>query len=282
MAEVGPAQPFALDAYLRRVDLPHRPPADAAGLAAMQRAHRLAIPFENLDIPLGRGINLAPEAVFDKLVTRRRGGYCFEQNQLFRSALAAIGFDVRPLLARVWLMAEGTPPLTHTLNLVTIDGLPWIADAGFGGSFTPPMPLQDSVVTDTPDGAAHRLRREGETWMLERAGDVGATDGRFTETRDWQRQYSFALSDVAPIDLELSNHWTSGRPNTRFTLLKVVSRILPDGFASLVDRQLSLHQAGQDESREIASAAMYRQTLSHIFGLELSEEEVDRLQLFTA
>ena len=89
-----------LPAYLARIALPAPPAPDAEGLAAVQRAHRLVIPFENLDIPLGRGISLDPDAVFDKLVTRGRGGYCFEQNQLFLRALHAMGFTARPLLAR--------------------------------------------------------------------------------------------------------------------------------------------------------------------------------------
>ncbi|WP_438452424.1 arylamine N-acetyltransferase, partial [Listeria monocytogenes] len=73
---------FDLTAYLARIDLPETPVADVDGLAALQRAHRLAIPFENLDVKLGRGVAIDSASVFDKLVTRRRGGYCFEQNRL--------------------------------------------------------------------------------------------------------------------------------------------------------------------------------------------------------
>ena len=98
---------FDLDAYLARIALKERPLADAEGLAMLQRSHRLAIPFENLDIILGRGIRIDSESVFAKLVTAKRGGYCFEHNRLFLDALTALGFEARPLLARVWLGAEG-------------------------------------------------------------------------------------------------------------------------------------------------------------------------------
>jgi N-hydroxyarylamine O-acetyltransferase len=266
-----------LSAYLARIGLGAAPNPDAAGLAAMQRAHRLAIPFENLDIPLGNGVSIDPGHVFDKLVTRRRGGYCFEQNQLFLRALRAAGFDARPLLARVWLMAESMPPLTHTFNLVTIDGREWIADAGFGGSFSPPMPLEDGATSQMADGTAHRLARRDGGWILERAGDPAATDGRSHDTRDWQPQYSFTTAPVEAIDLELSNHWTSTRPGTRFLTMQIVSLILPDGFAALTDGRLSLHRAGATENRAIADAADYRTVLASIFGLELSAGEVDRL-----
>jgi N-hydroxyarylamine O-acetyltransferase len=273
--------PFDLPAYLARIGLDAAPTPDAAGLAILQRAHRLAIPFENLDIPLGRGIDIAPDAVFAKLVTGRRGGYCFEQNRIFLRALHALGFVARPLLARVWLLADGVPPLTHTFSLVTIDGRDWIADAGFGGSFSPPLPLEDGAGVTAADGTSHRLLRDDAFgWMLERAGDPGATDGRSADHRDWQRQYSFTLAPVEDIDLALSNHWTSTRPGTRFLTLKVVSLILPDGFASMVDTQLAIHRDGGNESRAIADSREYRTVLADVFGLVFTPEEVDRLALF--
>ena len=144
---------FDLDAYLARLEMPARPTRDMAGLARLQFQHRQRVPFENLDVRLGRGIAIDSAAVFAKLVTARRGGYCFEHNRLFLDALAALGFTARPLLARVWLGAQDTPPLTHTLSLVTIDGSDWIADTGFGGSFAPVMPLADGADAIAPDGA---------------------------------------------------------------------------------------------------------------------------------
>lgn len=272
--------PIDLDTYMARIGLGIRPEADAEGLAAVQRAHRLAIPFENLDVRLGRGISLDPEHVFDKLVHKRRGGYCFEQNQLFLRAITALGFDARPLLARVWLMADGVPPLTHTLNLVHIDGQDWIADAGFGGSYSPPMPLIDGAAATGPDGAQFRLRTDPDYgWLLERKGDPKATDGR-TLHDDWQLQYSFTLTSVATIDLALSNHWTSTKPDTRFTTLSVVSIVLPSGFASLTDRHYTRRNGDQLVEAEIESVTAYRLRLSFVFGIVLDDVEVGGLGLF--
>ncbi|TZG29073.1 arylamine N-acetyltransferase family protein [Sphingomonas montanisoli] len=272
--------PIDIDAYLARIGLGLLPEADAAGLAAVQRQHRLSIPFENLDVRLGRGISLDPEHVFDKLVNRRRGGYCFEQNQLFLRALTALGFDARPLLARVWLMADGVPPKTHTLNLVTIDGMQWIADAGFGGSYSPPMPLIAGPEVEAPDGSRYRLSiHEDHGWFLERKGHPALTDGR-TLVEDWQPQYSFTLDPVASIDLELSNHWTSTRPDTRFTTLSVVSLVLPSGFASLTDAHYTRRNGDQHVEAEIESATAYRLRLNFVFGIALDEVEVMGLGLF--
>lgn len=278
-----------LSAYLRRLSLDTAPPGNAEGLAHVQAAHRQAIGFENLDVRLGRPIRIDPEAVFDKLVTRGRGGYCFEQNRLFGDMLHALGMPNRPLLARVWLGVAGTdvaPPRSHVLLLVDLGGEPWIADAGFGGSYVPPLPLVDGATARTSDGAMHRLRRVGAVgeltgeWLLERAGPVTATDGRPAPHGDWQSQHSFDLAPVAPIDLEQCNHWTASRPETRFTTLQVVSIALPDGFAAMTDHRLSLYRGGEASSREIDSVADYHAVLTDLFRLTITRDEVAALPLF--
>lgn len=272
-----------LNAYFQRIGLAETPGRDSAGLARWLAAHRQSIAFENLDIPLGKGIAVDPDSVFAKLVERRRGGYCFEQNRLFSDMLVLAGFANRPLLARVRLMAaEGyVPPRTHVLILVDLDGEDWIADAGFGGSFVPPLPLRDGAEARTPDGAAHRLRAlEAGEWLLERAGPVEATDGRFADHGDWQPQYTFELGQVFPEDLEQGNHWTSTRPGTRFTTLHIVSRVLPDGFAALSDRKLTVYSGGEGKSRMIEDVADYAATLRDMFGLDIAEVELAGLAIF--
>ncbi|MGN6277497.1 MAG: arylamine N-acetyltransferase family protein [Sphingomonas sp.] len=270
---------FDLDAYLARIRLPARPTLDSYGLAAVQRAHRLAIPFENLDVRLGRGIRIDSASVFAKLVTAKRGGYCFEQNRLFADALLELGFTVRPLLARVLLGTEGTTPLTHTLSLVTIDGRDWIADAGFGGSYSPPMPLEDGAEVEAPDGARFRLTQDGAYWQLDRDGDEASTDGRGGGA-GWQPQYRFELTTVEPADLEMANHWTSTRAGTRFLDLAVVSIALPAGFASLTDRAYRRRTSSEDLSATIDDPRVYRLRLNMMFGIDLSAEEVAALGLF--
>ena len=265
-----PLSPAQLAAYLERIGHDGTPRADRETLNALQRAHRLSIAFENLDIPLGRGIALAPERLFEKLVTLRRGGYCFEQNGLFLAMLEAIGFAARPLLARVWLSAETVPGRTHTLNLVRLDGEDLIVDVGFGGSYVPPMALADGAEAATPDGARHRLIADPDHgWMLERDGGEG-----------WQRQYSFTLDPVWPVDLEMANHFTSTRPGTRFTTLRIASAPIADGYVSLIDRQLTVSRLGRSEVRTIGTAEDYRQILAERFALVLDVEEAEALGLF--
>lgn len=269
---------FDLAAYFARIGLESAPTADATGIDAIQRAHRSTIAFENLDIPLGHGISLEPDRVFGKLVTRCRGGYCFEQNQLFLRALRALGFEARPLMARVWLGAEGIPPRTHTLNLVEINGVDWIADAGFGGGYVPPLPLAEAEPVTTPDEASHRLRRDPDHgWTLERRGSAALTDGRTAPSREgWLQQYSFSLDQVAPADLEIANHWTASRPDTRFTTLQVISIARPTGFASMVDGMLTMSENGR-KKEQIATATAYGAVLRDDFNLAVDDDQAARL-----
>ena len=273
---------FDLDAYLTRIALPARSTLDAAGLERVQRAHRLAIPFENLDVRLGRAIAIDGDAVFAKLVTGGRGGYCFEHNRLFGDALAALGFMARPVLARVWLGVSEVPPLTHVLSLVSIDGEEWIADAGFGGSYVPPMPLVDGAEAVALDGARFRFAADAvHGWMLLRDGDPATTDGRGTGA-GWRPQYSFTTATVWDADLAMGSHWASGAAQSRFRRLAIASIVLPHGFASLTDRHYRRQAGAAVSAGEITDPRVYRMRLGLMFGIALGKDEVAALGLFPA
>ncbi len=274
-----------LGAYFERLGLEQAPAADAAGLALLQHAHRQAIAFENCDIILGRPIRIGSEEVFAKLVGSRRGGYCFEQNRLYSDVLEALGISNRPLLARVRLgQAEGViPARSHVLLLARLEADNWIADAGFGGSYVPPMRLVDGEELATPDGARHRLRHVGlpdGEWLLERAGPRASTDGRALPHGEWQAQYTFDLAPVAQSDLEQANHWTATHPSSRFVAAPLATIARPDGFASLSGSQLSVSEAGIAQRREIADVEDWRATMQQVFGLAFTRDEVAAMELF--
>jgi len=286
MTSPAKTSPDRLAAYLRHLRLDTSPSPDREGLARLQAAHRQAIAFANLDLRLGNPIRIDSDAAFDKLVTRRRGGYCFEQNRLFSDMLSALGMPNRPLLARVRLgLPPDAPaqPRTHVLLLVDLAGEPWIADAGFGASYVPPLPLVDGFTVTTDDGASHRLRRIGAPgdlggeWLLDRAGPV--SDNRAAANADWQPQYAFDLLHVAPDDLEQCNHWTSTRAGTRFLTMHLVSIALPNGFASMTDSGLTIYRGQTKQVRVIDDLGDYQAVLADLFGLALSPEEVAALPL---
>lgn len=259
-----------LSAYLLRIGLPEVPPPTVAGMKALQRAQRLAIPFENLDIHLGRGIALDRDAIFDKLVTRRRGGYCFEQNRLLGWALAAIGIATTPMLARVWLNAgNDVPPKTHMLLHTALEGADWIVDAGFGGGYFPPLRLLDGESATGPDGVTHRLAsHSAHGWMLDRRG-----------RDDFVPQYSFMLAPAVAADIVMANHWTATAPSSRFVNHVIASRVTADGMISLVDRNFT--RSGSDtKTYEVGADVELAHILTTYFDITLPESDVIHLGLF--
>lgn len=248
-----------LDAYFSRIGYhgPRTPTIET--LNAIHRAHAQAIPFENLDVLLGRPISLAPSAVFDKLVRDRRGGYCFEQNILLASALRALGFQLVPMLARVrWQVPEGVPtPQTHMLLRVEIGGQPWLADAGFGGvGLTRAIPLD----TDTEHGAPGEWRR------CVRDGRYLLQQVRFDT--DWLDVYRFAVEEAPPIDFEVANWFTSTHPESRFRKNLIVARVDGDRRLAVQNREFVLRRSGHPpEKREIESPEELLAILAQYFGL---------------
>jgi N-hydroxyarylamine O-acetyltransferase len=197
-----------VDAYLGRIGLAaagRRSGVDA--LHALHRAHVLSIPFENLDSSNGTPVSLEPAHLEDKLVARRRGGYCFEQNLLFKAALEALGFDdVTPVLARVRLGGgDHERPRTHLLLQVQLDGETWHADVGFGGdSLLAPIPWGPGPEIDQ-DGWRYRVVADGRELVLQMHANAG-----------WEDQYGFVPERAPMIDIETSNWFVSTFPRSPF------------------------------------------------------------------
>src|SRR5690606_31273523 len=249
---------FSADAYLDRIGLAAPPRVTADGLEAVHRAQAYTIPFENFDILLGRGISLDPADVFSKLVGRRRGGYCFELNGLLQTALAAFGFTLRPLLARVHV--SGTPTSrSHLLALVTLEGREWLADVGFGGpGLRAPIPLELHAV-NRHDGRTFRLVERPPFGVMLQTG-AGA---------DWQDLYSFDLAHVVPADIVSGNHFTATHPRSFFTFTRVAALPKPNGRVSLVDTALKTVAGDVEQTLVLADDERYLAALEQHFGIAL-------------
>jgi N-hydroxyarylamine O-acetyltransferase len=201
-----------LDDYLKRVGLtnPGRPGLDT--LRELHAAHVAAIPFENLDILLGHGIHLELDHVRNKLIARRRGGYCFEQNTLFFAILRELGFTVMPMEARVRAGSTALRPRTHMVLAVQVEDRQWLADVGFGGEgLLEPVSMDGEPVPSS--GLIHRVVEEGDLRVLQM--------GRGS---DWEDQYAFALQPVHPVDFEVANWFTSTHPQSPFVRTLTVQR----------------------------------------------------------
>jgi N-hydroxyarylamine O-acetyltransferase len=221
-----------LPAYLERIG--ETPPLTPTleGLVALHRAHCAAIPFENLDILLGRSVALELPALGAKLVHARRGGYCFEHNTLFRAVLRELGYRVDAFAARVRAGATGVRPRTHMLLRVELPEGPFLADVGFGGE-GPVHPVPCVVDRETWVGPyGHRLRREGPLWVLQ-----GSLDGSWTDL------YAFEPEPAPDIDFEMGNHYTSTHPRSPFVQNLVAQRSWPERRAVLRNRELKVRSS---------------------------------------
>jgi N-hydroxyarylamine O-acetyltransferase len=249
---------FDTAAYLQRIGLDTQPAASVDGLHALQRAQALAIPFENFDILLERGISLEPQAVFDKLVHRRRGGYCFELNGLFLAALQAFGFQARALLGRVHVVGEPTGR-SHQISLVSIDGEDWIADVGFGAQ-TALQPMR--LVRDEPQALHDSVRRYVDD---PRFGTMLQMQG----PERWINLYSFDFWHVTEGDRVMGNHFTSTHPGSFFTFARIAARPTPTGRRSLLDFTLRQVDGGAEATEQLAGGEAYLTALREHFGIEL-------------
>jgi N-hydroxyarylamine O-acetyltransferase len=239
-------------------------------LAEVHFCHATHIPFECLDIHLGRRIAIDADSVFDKLVAKRRGGYCFEQNGLLLEALRAVGFCARPLAGRVTWQAAAPRPRTHMLLLVEIDGRSFLADAGFGThALLRPLPFVPGV----------RREVEGETFCI--AAKRGAHGEALYELQVETREglsplYVFTLDEQLPIDFEMANWFTSTHPSSLFVRSKVVSRVEPGRRWLLLDRDLKVTDRTGSRTTTLPDEAAYRAALAETFGILLDRDDILR------
>jgi len=256
--------PFDAARYLARVGWQGALTPTLETLTALMRAHMARIPFENLDVLLGRGIRLDLDSVSAKLVDAGRGGYCFEHSTLFRAALEHAGFQPRSHSARVILLTpRSNAPRTHMFLSVVVDGTTYVLDPGFGGHGPlVPVPLVEfAEVRDAPD--IHRMtRREGE-WQLE-AWMAGAFAPLWMST----------LEPESPVDFAMGNHFTATWPESPFVQRLMLRALTPDGRrVSVMNRDVTVARDGAFETSQLADRAALRRLLAGEFGMDLPEIE---------
>lgn len=248
-----------LDAYLARIGYAGPRTPERETLAGILRAQVQTIPFENLDVLLGRPIRTDAESVVRKLVHARRGGYCFEQNNLLLQALRGLGFAAEPMIARVrWQVPAGVATgLTHMLVRVTLDGRDWLADAGMGSlSLTAPLAMADGLEQDTPHDRRRLVRRD----------DHLVQQVLFDGT--WQDVHLFRPETAAPVDLELGNWYSHTHPQAHFRNNLLVARATPDGRCTLFNREFTRrHRDGRAEKRTLATPDELLAVLAEHFNL---------------
>jgi arylamine N-acetyltransferase len=254
-----------LSGYFDRINYRGAIEPNLGVLQDLVTAHTRTIPFENLDPVMGVPVDdLSPKALTDKLVNRRRGGYCYEQNGLMGYVLAEIGFRVRRLAGRVtWMLPSDAPvpAQTHTVLAVTFPGSvgPYLVDVGFGGqTLTSPIRFETGSVQQTTH-EPYRLedRRDGLVLQAQVRGE-------------WQSLYEFTTRTQPAIDLKVGSWYVSTQPSSFFVTSLMVARVTDDARINLAGRNLTIHRADASEKIRLDHAAAVVDTLRDRFGIDVA------------
>ena len=249
---------FDQEVYLTRIGFKGEPTVSLESLRDLHLKQLFTIPFENFDIVLGKGIDLTPSNLFNKLVHNHRGGYCFELNGLFLMALQNFGFHARGLLGRVH--ASGTPSSkSHQFTLVHLDGERWITDVGFGkGTMQNPIPL----IFNQPISVFHQLFRFVESPLY----------GIMLQTMfegEWHDEYSFTLQHIFPNDILMGNYYTSTSPDSYFVKSRVAALPTEHGTNTLRNFLLKKASSNSEIEETLKDDQSYIEALDQYFGIKL-------------
>jgi N-hydroxyarylamine O-acetyltransferase len=245
-------------AYLDRIGYtgPHTPTAET--LRRIHRAHLFTVPFENLDIGIGRKIECDEDAAVRKIVERKRGGFCYEMNGAFAALLRALGFNVTLLSARV-AREDGSegPEFDHLTLRVDLDET-WLADVGFGESFLEPLLFEPG--REQKNGRRRfRLVEEENVLTLQ----------MMEEGRAWKQQYSFTQKPRSLGDFAEMCRYHQTSPESHFTQKRICTRATADGRVTLADNRLIITRNGNREERVLGSEEEWREALKKYFEVVL-------------
>lgn len=195
--------------YLNVLQLEKRTPS-LEFLNELIAAHQRTISFNNLAVYFrpGQILDLELPALFEKVILNREGGYCFENNKVFFYLLKELGFEVRPLAARVLYGQSGDVPRTHRSTLITLDDKQFVADVGFG-RHAPPI----AVSLDSQNSDSYSILKNGDTYLLKLGKEGQKID-----------LYMFDEGHYQESDFAIANYYTNTHPNSKFVKGLILSR----------------------------------------------------------
>jgi N-hydroxyarylamine O-acetyltransferase len=246
-----------IDAYLSRIKYSGPKDPTEETLRKIHRAHVLTVPFENLDIFLGRTIILDNEKLFDKIVRQGRGGFCYELNGSFVALLRALGYEVDMLSARVYLDGKLRPEFDHMVLLVHLEER-WFADVGFGSLLLEPLRM-DSTASQTQREYLYRIKQYGKGWKL---------SARKTGDR-WKGIYRFSTKPRKLEDFARMCRWHQTSCQSWHTQNRVCTRATPEGRITLWDTKLVITEALDRSEQPISTKEEYSNALRTHFGIEI-------------
>lgn len=250
-----------IKAYLERINYHGRTDVSVETLHALHAAHTLNIPFENLDVYLGRYIFLDQDSLYRKIIVKKRGGYCFEMNGLFSLVLKALGFKVTDLLARGTRDGINYHAKTHQALLVEVAGQKWICDVGYGNDgIMTPLLLEIGLEQEQPAYTYRFGWHEKYGYVLQRKeGD------RFIP------MYAFTLEECIYDDFVMSNHYTCTFPESFFTMVRFCTIPTTDGRVTLFNNTFKILKNGRVTERVLASEEEFKEILREYFKLDYDD-----------
>lgn len=251
-----------LSAYLDRIGFTGEPKADLPTLRRIHRLHLAAIPYENLDVQLGRKLGFDIDAHYRKLVEAKRGGWCYEMNGLLAWALEQIGFPVMRLAGGVRRDTAGDVVVGSHLVLAVSLERPYLADVGFGDGLIEPTPIVEGGFRQ--DEFDFRLERLDDSWWRFHNQPYGGAP-----------TFDFELKEAPPDRLGMRCEWLQTSPDSGFVQNAVCQRYVDGELRILRGRVLRTVRGTRVEQRTLDSLADYRAVLVDLFAIELPE--VDRI-----
>jgi N-hydroxyarylamine O-acetyltransferase len=263
MSESG----FDQDAWLKRIGYRGSRAPTLETLRGVVDAHSAAISYESIDVLLDRAPKLDLASLQQKMIGKLRGGYCFEQNMLFRGGLLSLGFDVTSLQARVvrGLAIDAPRPMLHMVLQVNLPEGPYLADVGFGNlAPTAPLRLSADVEQDTPHEVMRFIRMGDELTLQSRLGER------------WEHIYRVVLLPRVDAEYEICNWFTASHPDSPYRSNLIAARPGPNRTRiTLFNARLNIrHASGEVERRMLTDSGEYREVIADTFGLKLTDDEL--------
>ena len=263
-------QILSVEEYLKRIEYTGSTECSLANLTELQETHVHTVPYENLDIVEGREVSLAPECIYDKIVTRRRGGYCFELNGLFSWLLSQLGYKPIEFFGR-WLKGEelAIPPRRHRICKVIMDGQPYICDVGVGmNAPRHPLVFEEGLEQKQGNETYRIISHEKLIWVVQEL-----------EKGEWGNLYSFTEDIAQPIDFFMPHYYCTTHPESIFLNLTMVYIRTREGRNTIADvldpvtgekmREFRIFKGDKVESFIPRFDHQWQEGLKTYFGIEL-------------
>ncbi|MBD2753253.1 arylamine N-acetyltransferase family protein [Spirosoma validum] len=251
-----------VDAYLERIQYTGQREPTLATLQALHHQHQLTVPIENLDIHNNREIRLLPEALFDKLITQKRGGFCYELNGLFYELLNTLGFDVTRISGCTYETDKGfNPEFDHLAIVARIDGIDWLVDVAFGKRFPLyPIPLRLNQIQEDKSGCYLIAEHDADYMAIRHVNEQG----------DWEPGYIFTLTPRELSDFADMCRFHQTSSDSFFTRNKMCSLVTPEGRITLTDTALKVTEYGYVTETNVPDSQAFDTFLYNYFGIRLN------------